>query len=127
MVGKLIADPEFKYTPNGKGVASFKISVQRFTKNESGFYDSDLFPVNCWNKTAEYVNNYIKKGSMVSVNGRLQTRSWTAEDGSKRYMTEIVAENVHCLDKREYTDEKPAPKAQVTADDVVEDDPFADE
>ena len=77
LVGRLTRDPEMKYTPQGVAVAQMGIAVQRFTKNETGDYDVDFFNVTAWKRTAEYVTQYLKKGRLVSIDGRLQTRSWT--------------------------------------------------
>ena len=101
LVGRLTRDPELKYTPQGVPVASMGIAVNRFTKNESGDYDVDFFNITAWRRTAEFANNYLKKGRLVSVDGKLQARSWVdAASGQKRTSVEIVAEDIQGLDKR---------------------------
>ena len=100
LVGRLTRDPEMKYTPQGVAVAQLGIAVQRFTKNETGDYDVDFFNITAWRRTAEYVTQYLKKGRLVSVDGRLQTRSWTDQaTGQKRTAFEIVADNIDSLER----------------------------
>jgi single-strand DNA-binding protein len=139
-----------RYTPAGVAVAQMGIAVQRFTRNESGDYDVDFFDVVAWRRTAEFANTYLKKGRLVSVDGRLQTRSWVAQDGTKRKAVEIVADNIDGLERR--PDEESAPEGEMASaapparaaapaaaavgssrapapveDDLDESDPFADE
>src|SRR5205823_3498076 len=76
------------------------IAVDRFTKDESGNYETDFFNVVAWRRSAEFAANYLTKGRLVSVDGRLQTRSWVAQDGTKRSVVEIVADNIQGLDRK---------------------------
>ena len=100
LVGRLTKDPESQYTPNGIAIAKFTIAVDRFTKNpETGEKETDFIPVVAWRRSAEFVTQYITKGRLVGVEGRMQVRSWVAQDGSRRYMTEVVADNVQGLDR----------------------------
>ncbi len=93
VIGNLVEEPELRYTPNGTAVGKLRIAVTRtFNRDES-----DFFNIVTWRKTAENCANYLKKGSQVGVEGRLQTRSYEAQDGQKRWVTEIVADNVHFL------------------------------
>ena len=80
MTGRLVRDPELRYTPNGKAVANFALAVNRLFGDD----EADFFDVTCWGKTAETVANHLGKGRMVAITGRLQTRSYEAKDGSKR-------------------------------------------
>lgn len=100
LVGRLVADPEMKYTPAGVAVATMRIAVNRITKNEQGEYDADFFNIVAWRRTAEFASNYLTKGRLVAVDGRLQARSWVAQDGSKRSTVEVVADNLEGLDRR---------------------------
>jgi len=141
LVGRLTADPEMKYTPSGVPVASLRIAVNRITKNDQGEYEADFFNVTAWRRTAEFCSNYLTKGRLISLDGRLQTRSWVDQaSGQKRTAFEIVAENIEGLDRRgdgggsEAGEEgapagRPAPARQYTAPAPVDDDsdPFADE
>jgi len=101
LVGRLTRDPELKYTPAGVPVTQMGIAVNRFTKNDQGKYDVDFFDVVAWRRTAEFASQYLTKGRLVSVDGRLQTRKWVAQDGSNRTSFEIVAENIEGLERRE--------------------------
>ena len=148
LVGRLVADPEMKYTPAGVAVAQMRIAVNRITKNDAGEYDADFFNVVAWRRTAEFASNYLTKGRLVSVDGRLQTRSWVTQDGQRRSVVEIVADNMDGLDRKGETggsnvpEEAGAPVAAArtggagnfnsrpsapSADEPDESDPFADE
>lgn len=100
MIGNLVADPEARTTQSGKSVSTFRIGVRRDFKNAQGGYDSDFFSCQAWGNTAEYVRKYMAKGSRVAVEGRLQNRSYDAQDGSKRYITEIICDRVEGLQSR---------------------------
>src|SRR5438128_1830794 len=101
LIGRLTKDPESKYTPNGIAVAQFSIAVNRFSKNpETGEQETDFIDIVAWRRTAEFVTQYLTKGRLVAVEGRLQIRSWVAQDGTKRRSAEVVADNVQGLDRR---------------------------
>src|SRR5690242_7354616 len=101
LVGRLTRDPELKYTPAGVPVAQLGIAVNRITKNEQGEYEVDFFNVTAWRRTAEFAQSYLTKGRLVSVDGRLQTRSWVDQaSGQKRTVYEIVADHLEGLDRR---------------------------
>jgi single-strand DNA-binding protein len=102
LMGNLTRDPELRYTPNGQAVASFAIATNRswIDKESNEKKESVEFTdVVVWGKTAENVSNYLKKGRKVHVIGRLQTRNWEAQDGSKKYKTEVIATDVTFLDR----------------------------
>jgi len=99
LVGRLTRDPELRMTANGKNVCEFSIAVQKRIKPQDGSQDADFFRVIAWEKTAEYVSNYLTKGRLVAVDGRLQTRKYVAQDGTNREVTEVVADNVQGLDR----------------------------
>ena len=102
LIGRLTRDPEMKYTPQGIAVAQMSIAVDRFTKDENGERVTDFFNLVAWRRTAEYASNYLGKGRLIAVDGRLQTRSWTDQaSGQKRTTFEIVAENIESLDRRD--------------------------
>src|ERR1051325_6847584 len=101
LIRRLTRDPEVKYTPQGIAVATLGIAVDRFTKNEQGEYETDFFNIVAWRRSAEFASNYLKKGRLVSVDGRLQSRSWVDQtSGQKRTVYEVVAENIQGLDRR---------------------------
>ena len=130
LVGRLTRDPELRTTTTGKSVCDFSIAVQKRMKPQDGSPDADFFRVNAWEKTAEYVSNYLTKGRLVAVDGRLQSRKYTASDGTNREVVEIVADSVQGLDRPK--DDVAAVAAPVGATASVapsadEYDPFADE
>jgi single-strand DNA-binding protein len=100
LIGRLTKDPELKFTPGtGTAVANFTIAVDRRLPNKDGQREADFIPIVVWGKQAESTANYMSKGKLIAINGRLQIRSYDAKDGTKRYITEIVAEEVQFLDK----------------------------
>ena len=98
LLGRLVKDPEIKYTPSEKCVAQFSIAVNRPTKNAEGQYEADFINIVAWNKTAELIGNYVHKGQRILVEGRLQIRSYTAQDGGKRSVTEVIADRVEFIE-----------------------------
>lgn len=101
LMGNLTRDPELRYTPNGQAVASFTVATnRRWTDPQGEKKDSvEYSDIVVWGKLAEMVANYLKKGRRVHVIGRLQTRSWEAQDGSKRFKTEVIASDINFLDR----------------------------
>ena len=98
IIGRMTKDPELKFTPGtGTAVTTFTIAVNRRFKKE-GQPDADFIPVVVWGKQAESTANYMKKGSLLSVAGRIETRSYEAKDGGRRYVTEVVADEVSFLE-----------------------------
>ena len=93
-VGRMGADPETRYTQSGVLQCTFRIAVQRQFKNAQGNYDVDWIQCVAWRNTAEFVGRYLSKGDQVAVCGSLQNRQYQAQDGSKRYVTEIMVEQV---------------------------------
>ena len=99
-IGRLTADPEMRHTTTGKSVCSFRIAVKRRFAREGDEQQADFFPVVAWEKTAEFCNNYFKKGQQVGIVGRIQNRTWDDPEGNRRYITEIVAEEVYFADSK---------------------------
>ena len=100
LTGRLATDPELKYTPSGVAVCEFRLAVDRSFKNASGEREADFFTVKMWRDQAESAANYLEKGRKVGVEGRLEVRSWVAQDGSKRSVTEVVAQRFEFLDSK---------------------------
>ena len=119
LIGRLTRDPELRRTNSDKNVAEFSIAVDKKFKPQDGSASADFFRVLCWDSTARFVSDYLTKGRLVSVDGRLQTRKYTANDGTNREVVEIVAESVQSLDKPRET--------QGGANEEAEYDPFKDE
>lgn len=99
LLGNLTRDPELRHTANGSSVASFSVAVNRTYKGSDGDLkkETSYFNIVVWGKLGENCSKYLAKGRPVLVEGRLQNRSWEAEDGTKRYATDIVAEVVQFL------------------------------
>lgn len=93
--GRLTRSPEMQATENGVSRAKFTLACEQDYKNQNRERDTDFFDVVAWRGTADFVQRYFSKGQMVVVKGRLQTRQWTAEDGSKRKTVQIVADNIY--------------------------------
>jgi len=99
LIGRLTRDPELRYTPNGVAVANFDLAVDRPVPNQQGERETDLIRIVVWQKQAEHCANYLKKGRLVAVEGRLQIRSYETQDGQKRRTAEVVANHVQFLDR----------------------------
>lgn len=114
LVGRLTRDPEVKYTPSGRMVATFTLAVDRpFTSaaaKEKGEKEADFIPIVVWGNTAEFCGNYLNKGSKILVEGRLQLRSYDGKDGQKRYVTEVIASGIESLERRTNTVSKDEPQ-----------------
>jgi single-strand DNA-binding protein len=100
LVGRLTKDPELRYTPNGVPVATFTLAVNRTFTNQQGEREADFINCVIWRKPAENVANFLKKGSLAGVDGRVQTRSYDGQDGKRVYVTEVLAESVQFLEPR---------------------------
>lgn len=97
LIGRLTRDPELRYTGNNTAVATFSIAVNRNFSNQDGVREADFINIVVWRKQAENVKNYLSQGSQVAIDGRIQTRSYDDQNGNKRYVTEVVADNVEFL------------------------------
>ena len=119
-IGYLAADPTHQYTKGGKPVCTFRVGVTRRFTNAQGVRESDFFPVVAWGKQADLAARYLSKGSRVAVVGTLQTRSYDDKDGVKRYVTEIVAEEIDFLSgpKSEEQSQEQAGFTQVDDDEL---------
>jgi len=100
LVGRLTRDPDLRYTPSGVAVANFNIAVNRPFSNQQGEREADFINCVVWRRPAENLANYMKKGSLIGVDGRVQTRNFEGQDGKRVYVTEIVAESVQFLETK---------------------------
>jgi len=100
LIGRLTRDPELRYTGNGHPMAQFTVAVDRDFRNAAGERDADFINCVAWRKLAEQVGQYCARGRLVAVEGRLQTRSYEAQDGSRRRVTEVIGDRVWFLDSR---------------------------
>lgn len=132
LIGRLTANPELRYTASNVPFARFSLAVNRTFSNGNGERQTDFLNIIVWRKQAENVCNYLNKGSLVSVEGRIQTGSYDDKDGNKRYTTDIVADSVQFLESKGQSNGSndnvtPYDYQDAPSNDVdVENDPFAD-
>lgn len=100
LIGRLTKDLDLKYTQTGKAVATGTLAVNRRFKNASGENEADFVQLQIWDKSAENLANFTRKGSQIGVNGRIQTRNYENKEGARVYVTEIVVENFTLLEKK---------------------------
>lgn len=100
LMGRLVSDPELKTTANGVSVTSFRIAVDRSYVKSGEERKADFFDIVCWRSSAEFVCRYFGKGSMIAVDGQLQSRTYQAKDGTNRYVVEVVADSVSFTGER---------------------------
>lgn len=100
LVGRLTKDPELRYTPSGVAVARFTLAVNRTFANQQGERQADFINCVVWRKQAENTANFLRKGSLAGVEGRIQTGSYEGQDGKRVYTTEVVADSVQFLEPR---------------------------
>lgn len=99
LIGRLTRDPEMRYTSTGLAVASFSIAVDRRTKNNDGQKQADFFRCSAWRQSAEFVNEYARKGRLVAVDGRIEINEYTAQDGTKKQSVDVQVDNFQLLDR----------------------------
>jgi len=116
IIGNLGSEPEMRFTPSGKPVTSFRVATNRVYTTSEGERkeETEWFTVVAWNKLAEQCNQFLNKGRLVYAEGRLHMRSWEGQDGQKRFRSEVVANKVVFLDKREA-----APVVEDVAEEIV--------
>ena len=101
LVGRLTKDPDLRYTASGTAVATFTLAVNRNFTNQSGNREADFINCVIWRKSAETLANYARKGTLLGVTGRIQTRSYDNQQGQRVYVTEVVAESFQTLEKKD--------------------------
>ena len=136
LIGRLTRDPELRYTGSNVPVATFSLAVNRNFTNQAGEREADFINIVVWRKQAENVKNYLSQGSQVAIDGRIQTRSYDDQEGNKRYVTEVVADNVEFLGSKSNSNQsssdtkEPTPydfdKAPEAKGTDVDSNPFAD-
>jgi single-strand DNA-binding protein len=129
IIGRMTADPDLKNTSSGNSVTNFSVATNRYWTDKQGQKQeqTEFHNVVVWGRQAEIVNQFLNKGALVMIEGRLQTRSWEGKDGTKRYTTEIVAENVQFGPKssgitQTQSNFKPASKNKKEEEEEIEDD-----
>jgi len=103
LVGRLTRDPELRYTPSGVAVTNFTLAVNRPFTNQQGDRETDFINIVVWRRQAENVANYLKKGSLAGVDGRIQTRSYENNQGQRVFVTEVMADSVQFLEPKSVT------------------------
>lgn len=116
LIGRLTKDPELRYTPSGVATTSFTLAVDRPFTNQNGDRETDFLNIVTWRKQAENCANYLSKGRLVAVEGRIQTRSYENSNGQRIYVTEVIADSVKFLESGSRSDNKKR-----------EEDPFSDD
>lgn len=101
LLGRLVRDPEVRYTQTGKVVTQINVAVDRHFANQEGQREADFIPVIFWSKQAEAVGNNFKKGQRILLEGRLQIRSYDAKDGGKRWVTEVIASMFEFIERKD--------------------------
>lgn len=123
LVGRLTKNPEYRQTPNGVSVATFTLAVNRPFTNSQGEREADFINVVVFRRQAENVNNYLSKGSLAGVDGRIQSRSYENQEGRRVFVTEVVADNVQFMDSKGSNQQKNQSQQQGQA--PAGDNPFA--
>jgi single-strand DNA-binding protein len=122
LVGRLVKDVDLRYTPNGVAVSTFTLAVNRPFSNDNGDREADFLNCVVWRKPAENMANFTKKGHLVGIEGRIQTRNYEGQDGKKVYVTEVVADSVQFLEPKGNRDNaQPGPSNM----EYKNDDPFS--
>lgn len=126
LIGRLTKDPELRYTPTGVAVTTFTLAVDRNFTNQQGQREADFINIVTWRGLAENVANYLKKGRLAAVEGKIQTRSYENNEGKKVYVTEVVADNVRFLESTNKNNSDDRQDRQRSNNDRFED-PFAND
>lgn len=106
MIGRLTKDPDMRYTPNGTAVATFTLAVNRNFTNQNGSREADFINCVIWRKSAESLANYCRKGTLIGVTGRIQTRNYENQQGQRVYVTEVVSERYQLLESRQVSENR---------------------
>ena len=114
LVGRLTRDPELRYTNGGAAVATFTIAVNRQFTNQNGEREADFISCVIWRKAAENFANFTHKGSLVGIDGRIQTRNYENQQGQRVYVTEVVADSFQMLESRQERGNVPTPPPSAT-------------
>lgn len=113
LIGRLTRDAELRYTPSNIAVATFNLAVNRNFKNDNGDREADFINVVMWRQQAENFANWVKKGNLVGITGRIQTRSYDNQQGQRVYVTEVVAESFQILEKKDNSANNASMESQI--------------
>lgn len=106
LVGRLTKDPDLRYTSGGKGVATFTLAINRNFTNQAGEREADFIQCVIWRKPAEILANYARKGTLLGVTGRIQTRSYDNQQGQRVYVTEVLADSFQLLESKATSEQR---------------------
>ena len=123
LIGRLTKDVELKYTPSNVANVSFTLAVNRTFKNANGERESDFINCVIWRKSAENFANFAKKGALIGITGRIQTRNYENQQGQRVYVTEVIAENFQMLESR--SQQQGQQQGQAKQQQVKQPDPFS--
>lgn len=130
LIGRLTKDPELRYTSSNVPAASFTLAVNRNFQNQNGVREADFISIVMWRKQAETAKKYLTKGSLISIEGRIQTRNYDGADGKKVYVTEVIADNFEFLESKGQRASQPSfdlpPLPEETPTTNVNDEPYID-
>jgi len=121
LIGRLTKDPELRYTPNGTATATFTLAVDRPFSSQNGEREADFIPVATWRQLAETCAEYLRKGRLTAVEGRIQVRNYENNEGKRVYVTEVIADNVRFLESNRSSQPEDRPERSDNRD------PFSDE
>ena len=124
LIGRLTKDPELRYTNNNIPAANFTIAINRPFENQNGVREADFINITVWRKQAENIKKYVFKGSLVAVDGRIQTRNYEDKDGKKIYVTEVIADSVEFLEPKQQREKSEKNNSEETTN--VDKDPYVD-
>lgn len=128
LIGRLTKDPELRYTPAGVAVTQFTLAVDRPFSNQGGQREADFIPVVVWRQLAETCANYLRKGRLTAVEGRIQVRNYENNEGKRVYVTEIIADNVRFLESNRNSGDRESQHArESTGHGQTNQDPFSDD
>lgn len=125
LVGRITKDPELKYTPSNQAVATFTLAVNRTFKNANGEREADFINIVIWRQAAENLANWVKKGQLIGITGRIQTRNYENGQGQRVYVTEVVADNFQMLESRQQGQSQGGQQSQQPQAAQQQPDPFS--
>jgi single-strand DNA-binding protein len=127
LIGRLTKDPELRYTPNGVAVTSFTLAVDRPFTGQQGEREADFINIVTWRQLAETCANYLRKGKLTAVEGRIQVRNYENNEGRRVYVTEVVADNVRFLESMNSGNKNEGSSSGRNTNETRQDDPFAND
>lgn len=116
LIGRMTSNPELKLTNNGQKICRFSLAVNRQFKNADGERKADFINCMAWQQRADLINNYVHKGDLIAIEGRIQVSSYIATDGTKRYMTDVIVEQIEFLSNKKAEPKQPTEETDVFSD-----------